>query len=70
MFSLSVTEYFLIWFQPLELTYLYLLLKNVTLFTITLQADHAIAKMNALPMFPYTLWMSVCVKIHHANDCI
>ena len=25
---------------------------NVTLFTITLQADHAIANMNEFPMFP------------------
>ena len=28
MFSLFVTEYFLIWLKPLESTYLYLLQKN------------------------------------------
>ena len=32
MFTLLVTEYLLIWLQPLELTYLYLLQKNYLMY--------------------------------------
>ena len=32
MFTLFVTEYFFIWLQPLELTFLYLLRKNYPMY--------------------------------------
>ena len=41
-------------------------LKKNTIGKLQIRADHAIANMNDLPMFPYNLWMT-CLKLLFSN---